>query len=680
MVNETLIDPTSPAVTGRYRVVVTATHDRYAPHHPTGRSTFLPANCADAGVARVRSHASGDLRIESSHRIGSASSSRRRRDRRSGGAVSRVSDRRAALMFVKPSPSRSATSEMGKRMDSESRTAVGGDEVHEALRRVFAGPAFARSPQLRRLLEYLVERALAGDQQIKEYTIAVAALGRPGSFDPDHDASVRVQAGRLRRSLNTYYTAQGRDDPVRIMLPVGSYAVVFERQRTTRQGAVPSARWWRGRSEVFIGVLVLAIAGLAAPAMVCLLGTESGPRVATAAVMTPTLDGLPTIVVAQFDDSAAGIDLSVMLGLRRRLAAVFSQFETANVVHATGHEPVESPRPAAGERTYELSAAVTRQADSVRVRFQLADQSAGTVAWTQAFDVEPGDNDVQQKRIVHRLATTLLQPYGVITSRERAHHLHGGGGDWRYRCVLQAMDALRDADEIAYAAARTCLEQVIESDPAHTLAYAYLASILNRYHQHGVSDQPGLLDAALAAARRAVHTNPVSAQAHFALFITRFNMRDFDAAEAAMAQARALNPDDLLIRSEYGGRLVTLGRVDEGMAILEEVAYAFQAPPCTHGLYAFLGHYLRGDMGAARRRVQELTCPSYPFVFLVKALVAAHDGDKEAARQAFASLCALMPAWRSDLRAILGRTIPDPAIVERILGDLNAAGVTAGGP
>ena len=78
-------------------------------------------------------------------------------------------------------------------------------EVQDELARVLASAHFVRSPRSTQLLRFLVEHALAGQQdQLKEYTIATMALGRPESFDPRVDSLVRVQATRLRGLLNAY--------------------------------------------------------------------------------------------------------------------------------------------------------------------------------------------------------------------------------------------------------------------------------------------------------------------------------------------------------------------------------------------------------------------------------------------------------------------------------------------
>ncbi len=63
--------------------------------------------------------------------------------------------------------------------------------------------------------------------QIKEYNIAVEALGRPADFDQKRDSIVRVEAHRLRKRLREYYAADGADHAIRIDIPPGQYAPRF---------------------------------------------------------------------------------------------------------------------------------------------------------------------------------------------------------------------------------------------------------------------------------------------------------------------------------------------------------------------------------------------------------------------------------------------------------------------
>ncbi|MGH9354212.1 MAG: hypothetical protein ACRD2G_18950, partial [Terriglobia bacterium] len=66
---------------------------------------------------------------------------------------------------------------------------------------------------------------VSGDiENVKEYSVATEALGRPLNFNPKADNIVRVQVQRLRTKLHEYYCHEGSADPVRIVIPVGHYA------------------------------------------------------------------------------------------------------------------------------------------------------------------------------------------------------------------------------------------------------------------------------------------------------------------------------------------------------------------------------------------------------------------------------------------------------------------------
>jgi hypothetical protein len=95
-----------------------------------------------------------------------------------------------------------------------------------------ASAAFADAGRASGFLRFVVERKLEGhSDEIKESVIAVEVLRRTTSFDSKSDPIVRVEAGRLRDRLSSYYETEGRADPVLISLPKGRYVPEFnERQ------------------------------------------------------------------------------------------------------------------------------------------------------------------------------------------------------------------------------------------------------------------------------------------------------------------------------------------------------------------------------------------------------------------------------------------------------------------
>src|ERR1044071_3928892 len=94
--------------------------------------------------------------------------------------------------------------------------------------RLLARTTFQKADRRRALLRFVVDAALDRPAaEIKESVIAVEAFGRSPSFDPKADPIVRVEAGRLRTRLKTYYDSEGVHDTILINLPKGGYTPEF---------------------------------------------------------------------------------------------------------------------------------------------------------------------------------------------------------------------------------------------------------------------------------------------------------------------------------------------------------------------------------------------------------------------------------------------------------------------
>jgi Malectin domain len=93
---------------------------------------------------------------------------------------------------------------------------------------ILSSGVFGRTNNPVRLLTFVCEKYFEGAvDEIKEYSIAVHALGRPESFDPQVDTIVRVTAHALRKRLEDYYRSAGAEHAVHICLPPGHYVPKF---------------------------------------------------------------------------------------------------------------------------------------------------------------------------------------------------------------------------------------------------------------------------------------------------------------------------------------------------------------------------------------------------------------------------------------------------------------------
>jgi hypothetical protein len=112
--------------------------------------------------------------------------------------------------------------------DPGSANSIPGDRVRLSLRKILESHEFRSSKRCQDFLRFVVESTLDGRTDIlKERTIGIEAFGRPASYDPSDDATVRVKAGEVRKRLGRYYATEGQEDDIRIDLPAGGYVPDF---------------------------------------------------------------------------------------------------------------------------------------------------------------------------------------------------------------------------------------------------------------------------------------------------------------------------------------------------------------------------------------------------------------------------------------------------------------------
>src|SRR5215475_2320687 len=114
-------------------------------------------------------------------------------------------------------------------------------QIREELDRVLASHEFRSSKRSQEFLRYVIEHALSGrHEMLKERTIGIEVFGRPTSYDPSDDATVRVKAGEVRKRLGLYYSSEGAHNPVRIELPSGTYVPEFREAAVPKPEPVPA--------------------------------------------------------------------------------------------------------------------------------------------------------------------------------------------------------------------------------------------------------------------------------------------------------------------------------------------------------------------------------------------------------------------------------------------------------
>ncbi|HSA80984.1 MAG TPA: hypothetical protein VLE23_09180 [Geminicoccaceae bacterium] len=578
------------------------------------------------------------------------------------------------------------------------------------LQRILDSASFEASERRRRFLRYVVEEMLAGRaDRLKGYSIATAVFERDDSFDPQTDPVVRLEAGRLRRALEHYYLTAGRNDPMRIEIPKGSYVPICERQAALPEMSgvatastsspplaqlVPPARA-RNRSALLPAAGPAVVFGAA----LALAGAAAGfwlarPPLDQSIAPQQRVGEEPAVIVLPFANlSESAADHRFAAGLTEELIADLTRFEDLRVYAADDDLPEQGlPDLAARDQRpdvrYVVKGSVRRAANGIRTTVHLIDTGSGRYLWSESYDRSPGgDGSVAlQTSLGAELATRLAEPHGII--RQVTAGLQGKDRPEilrTYDCISQAYSYRRTFSRDLYLSTRDCLDEAVRHDPSRPDAWAMLAfAHLDEFRWYGFGPrhrQPEALDQALAAARRATELDRDSSLSLSAYAAVKFYRGELDEAEAAQRRALTLNPNNPELLAQLGWRVAFTRDWDEGIAM---VGQAIERSGATDGWYFLLlafDDYRHGDCGNALAGVARI---GGTFFFLSPALVAmcqADLGDQEAARQALEEAVARDPTFAEDPRGAfrLHRTPED--LIDRFMDGLRKAGLnTSPGP
>jgi hypothetical protein len=131
--------------------------------------------------------------------------------------------------------------------------------VDAQLARILESHHFRNSKRSQALLRFVVQAALAGDQNsLKERGIGAAVFGREPAYDTAQDPIVRNAAIEVRKRLAQYYLEPEHAAELRIDLPSGSYIPSFPAEPAPLEPAAPRPKA-HGSPRRWIAVAALAV-------------------------------------------------------------------------------------------------------------------------------------------------------------------------------------------------------------------------------------------------------------------------------------------------------------------------------------------------------------------------------------------------------------------------------------
>jgi adenylate cyclase len=499
---------------------------------------------------------------------------------------------------------------------------------------------FDGSTRSREFLQFVVEETLAGrGDHLNQAVIAMRVFGRKGEFDAMQDPVVRVQAGRLRRSLEHYYLRTGDKESLRIELHKGSYAPVF---------ATAVARE-DGKEATLKPISLTRVAAEWPRVMIC-------PFEAT--------DPQDHETVARIGDQL-GMELYRHADVR--------------VVHERDVQRLD-PREQASVR-FELRGRLRRQGEDCVVSARLIDRSSGSQVWGDEFHTTPAPG--RWSSTIDDVARVIAAAIGseqgaIIRLLAGEHRSERFDASNSVEAILSCYHFFTYRPIAGLVPAVESLQRVIVQEPETALAWAYLARLYQINYAFELTELDTPIDKSIGFAYQALLLEPKSARIRCILASSLMMKGETAAARDEIEQSLRLNPESLVYRELMGWVLALSGDWDRGMSVMRDAMARnpYCLPQVSHGLWA--DQVRRGDYQQAYTAALEYRTSAFFWRELMIACCLGHLGRTHEARLSAAELLRAKPNFAKRGRTLIGYYIKAPELRERIIEGLRKAGLTVG--
>jgi TolB-like protein len=580
------------------------------------------------------------------------------------------------------------------------------EEVRRELTTLLGRAEFQASERNRRFLTYIVEETLQGRaDRIKAYSIAIAAFDRSDDFDPLTDPIVRIEASRLRRSLEHYYLTAGKSDRIRIDIPKGSYVAAFRyADRLPEDGLDSPASPSPGAATA----IEASVPDRASAPTVPLARRSLGPWIwagATALVVVVAIQAAtyawkrheessvaaiargPSVIVLPFENVGAESSQDyIARGLTFEVTNSLTRFSDLFVFGPETSFGIDDPDSRvtslrALQPDYILYGSVYSTGEELRVSAILADAHSNRSVWSTTFDRQLSTASLLgiQSDIAEQVASAIGQPYGAVFNLTAEDIATRPLASLRsYECVVRFRQRWREYDQRDYGDMRACLEQTIKADPYYARAYASLAlldidTVRFGFGRDLVTTDP--LQEATELAHRSIELDPSGADGYLALSMALWFARDYEASIATAKRGLAIDPHNPDLLAELGLRYAMREQWSLSRPLIAEAFARNPATPSGYRIATFQYHYMHGNYHAALQEALQVKARFVLYAHLCAAAAYGQLGDRSKAELAVAELLKIDPNYGDHVADDLAKRGVSPRITQAVVEGLVKAGL-----
>ncbi|WP_054691355.1 hypothetical protein [Desulfosarcina cetonica] len=489
----------------------------------------------------------------------------------------------------------------------------------------------------------MVAKALAGkEDQIKGYAVATEVFGRREDFDQATDPVVSIQANKLRRALERYYLVAGRNDPLRIDIPKGTYVPTFQQRCTETETALPhDDHHARTCFEI-------TWPSLAVQPLVNLTGN-------------PELEHVGAAIASEIAS-----EITCYQEIR-----VILQFPEKRKRRATDK----------GAR-FVLSGSINTDLSNLKASVILTDLSTGMQIWADTYRaaLNPAHLMIFAEEVARTVAGKSCAEYGIIAKQLSVESKHTPPRQLTtYEAMLRYHEFNAQYTHQAFLDAMRALQQASKSEPDCGLVWSLMARLyaINYGTELFAVDTP--IDEAVGFAQTGAKLDPGNQRTRGALSFALMLANEISAARVEADRALALNPDSLIFLDGIGYLLTLLGDWQRGPALIRKAIdiNPYYNPIVHHALW--LDMFRRLDYRQAYLETLNFKTPNLFWEHVMKAATLGHLGRIPEGCQVADGLLTRKPDFAQRGNFLIRHFIKFDEIVERMLVGLSRVGIDVEG-
>ncbi len=505
--------------------------------------------------------------------------------------------------------------------------------VSRQLDRILTSPQFKSAQQMRRFLTHVINKTLSGEGgQLKQYTIAVEALGHPENFDPDSNPSVRILGGRVRERLIDYYRNEGANDSLIISIPKGSYVPQVMKRQIEKKEPLSGDN----------------------------IEESQGPKLG----------------IFCFEDSSKSKEGNFLLN---HISATIAK-ELSHFIFFFFYVQI----PFLGETRSDLIGVKAKEEynldftlflfvqelpnNKYELVYRLWDNELEEVISSEIFDVFPGQPETERNNILNRIMAVVADFY------QGKLHVNWGRKLLRNEASIplkyQTLAFYRYyADNLgreAFQKSIKCCSDALERNSSDIIANVIFADYCRRDYAYNFNIIESPLERGKVCAETAVRLRPDSHEAHFVLGQVFFSIGEWERSSLEFNIARSLCKNHTIIEYGTGFHLCLMGRWDEGMALVEKAMSLTDSYPVWFHLIPFLNFYRKKKYKEALAEAKKISLPKLLYSPLLKCAAYGQLGKLDKSQMEMQTLLSDYPDFLETGKQTLIRFLGTEALAEDV--------------